>query len=253
MGRRRTWRVEPALTHGQIHTEDATATRNGDLWVLYKSDLDALSTQYPAVGKALSQGVATRLASNAGADDAKLQQFGLFNGMNPSDLRQIAGYLRPMRYRSGEQIFHAGSPPEGLFLVDKGTVGVQALGGAAWQAGPGESFGERALLTNQPHDASAVAETDVDLWTMNKADFDMLMNRFPALAISISRILSQRLSQVSTIPNAPVGAMGSVPGGVPGPNRHSMYPPRRLCRQMRLLSLHIISRSRRTEPASPRV
>ncbi len=199
---------ELSLLTGQIRTEDATATRNSNLWVLYKSDLDALSTQFPAVGKALSQGVATRLASSGGADDARLQQFGLFNGMNPSDLRQIAGYLRPMRYRSGEQIFRAGSPPEGLFLVEKGTVGVQALGGAAWQAGPGESFGERALLTNQPHNTSAVAETDVDVWTMSKADFDMLMNRFPALAISMSRILSQRLSQVSALSSAPVGAAG---------------------------------------------
>ena len=199
---------ELSLLTGQIRTEDATATRNSNLWVLYKSDLDALSTQYPAVGKALSQGVATRLASNGGAEDARLQQFSLFAGMIPSDLHQIAAHLRPMRYRTGEQIFRAGSPPEGLFLVEKGTVGVQALGGAAWQAGPGESFGERALLTNQPHNTSAVAETDVDLWTMTKADFDMLMNRFPALAISMSRILSQRLSQVSTIPSAPPGAAG---------------------------------------------
>jgi CRP-like cAMP-binding protein len=197
---------EHSLLTGQIRTEDATATRNSNLWVLYKSDLDALSTQYPAIGKALSQGVALGLASGAGADDAKLQQFVLFVGMNPSDLRQIAGCLHPMRYRGGEQIFRAGSPAEGLYLIEKGTVGVQALGGAAWQAGPGESFGERALLTNQPHNTSAVAESDVDVWTMTKADFDMLMNRYPALAISMSRILSQRLSHVATSPNAPAGA-----------------------------------------------
>jgi CRP-like cAMP-binding protein len=208
---------EQSLLTGQIRTEDATATRNSNLWVLYKSDLDALSTQYPAIGKALSQGVALRLAANGGADDAKLQQFGLFAGMNPSDLRKIAAYLRPMRYRAGEQIFRAGTPAEGLYLIEKGAVGVQALGGTAWQAGPGETFGERALLTNQPHNTSAVAESDVDAWTMSKADFDMLMNRFPALAISMSRILSQRLSQVTTMPNAPAGAVppGALPGAVP--------------------------------------
>jgi CRP-like cAMP-binding protein len=207
---------ELSLLTGQIRTEDATATRNSNLWVLYKSDLDALSTQYPAIGKALSHGVATRLASGSAADDAKLQQFGLFAGMNPSDLRQIAAYLHPMRYRGGEQIFRAGAPAEGLYLIEKGVVGVQALGGAAWQAGAGETFGERALLTNQPHNTSAVAESDVDLWTMTKADFDMLMNRFPGLAISMSRILSQRLSQVTAIPNAPPGAApGMAPANIP--------------------------------------
>ena len=214
---------EQSLLTGQIRTEDATATRNSNLWVLYKSDLDALSTQYPAIGKALSQGVALRLASSAGADESKLQQYGLFAGMNPSDLRQIAAYLHPMRYRAGEQIFRAGAPAEGLFLIERGTVGVQALGGTGWQAGPGETFGERALLTSQPHNTSAVAESDVDIWTMTKADFDMLMNRYPSLAISMSRILSQRLSQVTSIPNAPVGAPGAPanvpqgqPAGVPG-------------------------------------
>ena len=209
---------EQSLLTGQIRTEDATATRNSNLWVLYKSDLDALSTQYPAIGKALSQGVALRLASGAGADESKLQQYGLFAGMNPSDLRQIAAYLHPMRYRAGEQIFRAGAPAEGLFLIERGTVGVQALGGAGWQAGPGETFGERALLTSQPHNTSAVAESDVDIWTMTKADFDMLMNRYPSLAISMSRILSQRLSQVTAIPTAPVGAPGAsanVPQGQP--------------------------------------
>ena len=128
---------EQSLLTGQIRTEDATATRNSNLWVLYKADLDALGTQYPAIGTALSQGVALRLASGDGSDDAKLQQFALFAGMNPSDLRQVAAYLHPMRYRAGEQIFRAGAPAEGLYLIERGTVSVQALGGAAWQAGPG--------------------------------------------------------------------------------------------------------------------
>ena len=77
--------------------------------------------------------------------------------------------------------------------------------------GPGETFGERALLTSQPHNTSAMAETDVDVWTLSKADFDMLMNRFPTLAISMSRILSQRLSQVTAMPAAPVGAAPGAP------------------------------------------
>jgi len=191
---------ELSLLTGQIRTEDATATRNTNLWVLYKADLDALATQYPAVGKALSQGVATRLSSGNNSDEANLLQFALFAGMNPADLGQIAGYLRPMRYRTGEQIFRAGAAADGLFLIEKGRATIQALGGSGWTAGPGESFGERALLTNQPHNTSATAETDVDVWTLSKQDFEMLMNRFPSLAISMSRILSQRLSQVTAQP-----------------------------------------------------
>ena len=213
---------EMSLVTGQMRTEDATATRNTNLFVLYKADLDALAAQNPAIGKALSQGVATRLAGQPAGESSALQRFALFAGMNPSDLQQIANYLRPMRYRTGEQIFRVNSPADQLYLIEKGQVRVQPLAGAGWLLGPGESFGERAVLTSQPHNTSVTAETDVDVWTLAKTDFDMLMNRYPTLAISMSRILSQRLAQVTAQPAmAPVGG---APAGLP-PNAPPPYLP----------------------------
>ncbi|NJN82786.1 MAG: cyclic nucleotide-binding domain-containing protein [Caldilineaceae bacterium] len=187
---------EMSLLTGQIRTEDATATRNTNLWVLYKADLDELSVQFPAVGKALSQGLAARLSSVPEEyDEARFRRFQLLADLGDVELQQIAQRLRPTRYRMGEQIYRASSPAEMLFLLEKGQVRVQPLGGGSWLVGPGESFGERALLTNQPHNASVVAESDVDVWTLSKQDFDVLMNQYPTLAISMSRILSQRLEE----------------------------------------------------------
>ncbi|MBP8292277.1 MAG: cyclic nucleotide-binding domain-containing protein [Caldilineaceae bacterium] len=202
---------EMSLVTGQMRTEDATATRNSNLFVLYKADLDALATQNPAIGKALSQGVATRLASQATSETSNLQRFALFAGINPSDLQQIANYLHPMRYRTGEQVFRMNTPAEHLYLIEKGQVRVQPLAGAGWLLGPGESFGERAVLTSQPHNTSVTAETDLDVWTLAKSDFDMLMNRYPTLAITMSRILSQRLTQMTAPPA--MGPVGAAPTG----------------------------------------
>ena len=168
-----------SLVTGQIRTEDATSTRNTNLWILYKADLDALATQQPAIGKALSQGVATRLSSGGDYDTARFQQFALFAELNAVELRQVAGLLHPTRYRAGEQIFRANTPSDRLYLLERGQVRLVSLSGGGWVAGPGESFGERALLTNQPHNTTAIAETDLDVWTMSKPDFDMLMNRYP--------------------------------------------------------------------------
>ena len=114
-----------------------------------------------------------------------------------------------MRYRAGEVIFRANAPGDTLYLIEKGQVRVQSLGGGMWALGPGEEFGERALLTEQPHNTTTTAETELDLWTLSKADFDMLMNRFPSVAISMSRLLSQRLTP------APVAPPPSLPGGPP--------------------------------------
>jgi CRP-like cAMP-binding protein len=229
---------ELSLLTGQIRVEDATATRNTNLWVLNKADLDALAAQNPAVGKALSQGVAMRLSSAGRSDEESLRKFSLLADLSAADLRQIAPLLHPMRYRAGEVIFRASAPADRLFLIEKGSVRVQTLSGGAYLLGPTESFGERALITEQPHNTTVSADTDVDVWTLNKQDLDMLMNRYPAIAISITRIISQRLSATSTA--APTGhpPAGYTPTSTPmeaAPTRRrqqaaavqEMEPPRR--------------------------
>ncbi len=209
---------EMSLISGQLRTEDATAIRHTNLWALSKADLDALTQQHPAIGKALSAALASRLASAASSVDvARFRDFQLFAGLTDAELAQIAEHLEPNRYRAGEQVLRASAPPEHLFLVESGQVRVQPFNGGSWLLGPGDAFGERALLNNQPHSAAVFAETDVDLWTLNKGDFDRLISQFPLLAINISRMLSQRFGQqadgVQPGPGyAPAAPMGAPPG-----------------------------------------
>jgi CRP-like cAMP-binding protein len=206
---------ELSLLTGQIRVEDATATRNTNLWILIKSELDALAAQNPAIGKALSQGVATRLANAAQTDEQALRRFALLADLNPTDLKQVATLLHPMRYRAGEIIFRASAPADKLYLVEKGNVRVQTLNGGAYLLGPGESFGERALITEQPHNITVSADTDVDVWTLNKPDLDMLMNRYPGIAISITRIISQRMGETPAAPPPGYPAPSAPPPGAP--------------------------------------
>ncbi|PJF45605.1 MAG: hypothetical protein CUN48_18035, partial [Candidatus Thermofonsia Clade 3 bacterium] len=140
--------------------------------VLKKADLDELAMQNPAIGKALSQGLAARLSSAQSAEEEGLRRFALFADLSAGDLRQIAPLLRPMRYRAGELIYRASAPADKLFLIERGTVRVQTLTGGAYLLGPGESFGERALITEQPHNTTVSADTDVDVWTLSKQDLD---------------------------------------------------------------------------------
>jgi CRP-like cAMP-binding protein len=175
------------------------------LWVLYKADLDVLATQYPVIGKALSDAISTRLsAENTNAELSRFREFALLAGLSEEDLSQIVPYFEPDRYRAGDQILRASTPPEKLFLIDQGQVRVQPFNGGSWILGPGQAFGERALLSNQPHNSTVFAETDVDVWTLSKPDFDMLLARYPGLAINISRMLSDRLDQQSASAGQPM-------------------------------------------------
>ena len=196
---------EMGLLTGQIRGEDATALRNTNLWILPKTEVDALAARYPEVAKLLSQGLATRLAAaeRPGGDEERFRRFPLLADLGAAELSQVAGHLRPMRYRAGEQIFRATSPADTLYLLERGQVRFQPLHGGAWVLGPGETFGERSLLSNQPYNATVIAETDVDVWTLAKQDFDMLMNRYPMLAINMSRLLTERLAVQETQPDTP--------------------------------------------------
>ncbi|MCX6041194.1 MAG: cyclic nucleotide-binding domain-containing protein [Caldilinea sp.] len=230
---------ELSLLTGQIRDEDATATRNTNLWVLPKAQLDEVAIQNPAVGKALSQGVATRLASaSRPQEELSLRQFVLLADLNPADLKQIVPLLHPMRYRAGEIIYRTSTPADTLYLVEKGTVRVQMLNGGAYLVGPGETLGERALITEQPHNTTVSADTDVDLWTLGKQDLDLLMNRYPAIAISLTRIISQRMAEMPSVPAGGPGQPARAAEMAPARRRHQAAalpesdPPRRRRRSL---------------------
>lgn len=193
---------EMSLLTGLIRTEDATATRNTNLLILYKADLDELTVQHPAIAKALSQGLATRLAEPEPehGDLERFREFAILADLSPADLRQITRHLRPMRYRSGEQVYQANTPADALYFLERGEVYVQSLDGNGWMIGPGETFGERSILSGDPHSSTVIAETDIDVWMLEKDDFDNLVSRYPNLALTMTRLFSRRLTQYAMTP-----------------------------------------------------
>jgi CRP-like cAMP-binding protein len=187
---------ERAMFCGQPRGEDATALRHTNLWVLNLADLHDLAGRYPAIGNALEKGAAAyRTSETPDAQTSAIRQMALFAELTQPELQHIAACLHPVRLAAGALIYPPGSPGETLYLLKSGQVRIQPPAGGSWLVGPGEAFGERALLHNQPHNAGAVAESDVELWTLNKDDFTKLTTRYPSLAINLSRLLSQRLAQ----------------------------------------------------------
>jgi CRP-like cAMP-binding protein/di/tricarboxylate transporter len=123
----------------------------------------------------------------------------LFSQLGRLDLARLAGELEELRFRPGATIVREGDPADGFYVINSGRVVVVTRAPAGNGApirvlGPGEAFGEVALLTDSPRTATVIAETDVIVWRLSRARFEALLGHERSIAQSIERTLSRRLA-----------------------------------------------------------
>jgi CRP-like cAMP-binding protein len=101
---------------------------------------------------------------------------------------------------AGELVFAEGSPGDALYLLDSGQVEIvseaQPARTVLARLGADEFFGEMALLTRKPRSTMAKAVAHTNLWVLYRPDFDDLVNRYPAISLALSRVLSKRLADM---------------------------------------------------------
>ncbi len=67
--------------------------------------------------------------------------------------------------------------------------------------GRGDAVGEMALLTGEPHGYEVVTDTPCEFLILTKADFDVMLEKHPLVAIHLSRAITKRLGHVSFHPH----------------------------------------------------
>ncbi len=223
---------EMALLTGKPRSTSARAATHTNLWVLYRSDFDDLVARYPSVSLALSKTLSRRLAEmDRRFTETHLRGLKLLAGLSPSQLEEISRRLKPVRYRQGEVIIREGDPGDEMYFIESGRV--QVVRGSGPQAiildemGAGDLFGEMALLTHGPRSATVTALSDLNLWVLPQADFEDLVTAYPNLALSLSRLLSERLRNVDERflkPEAPAPATTAATATVTAPVRPQPQP-----------------------------
>src|SRR5687767_8294789 len=94
---------------------------------------------------------------------------------------------RRRRFRRGEVVFHEGDPGDTLHLVDKGHFSVRIttpLGDVATLRvhGPGDFFGELAVISPAPRNATVAALDAAETLTLSAAALSELRSRYPDLS-----------------------------------------------------------------------
>ena len=115
-----------------------------------------------------------------------------------TEIAHLAASGQPRTYRAGDVIFQAGAPGDGFYVVQSGRVQLTAVVGdnqprVLATFGPGDFFGEMAVLDDAPRSATAVAESDTIALFLSREALLKLLDARPRLALDLIREFSRRM------------------------------------------------------------
>jgi CRP-like cAMP-binding protein len=120
---------------------------------------------------------------------ARLAAIPLFAGLGDDDLSLLAGAARGVAVDAGETLAAQGRPGHAVYAIESGTAKVVADGATRARLGPGDVFGEMAMLATGHRTASVVATSPMRLIALVT---DALEERSPEAAARLRELANGR-------------------------------------------------------------
>ena len=131
----------------------------------------------------------------------KLDRLGsvpLFNDLSKKDLEKILDRTKESFHVAGDVVIDEGRAGIGFHLILEGKANVVRHGRTAAKLGPGEFFGEMALVDDGPRSATVVADSDLTTVVLSKWEFRPLLKDHPEMAWKMIEHLVQRVREEQT-------------------------------------------------------
>ena len=133
-----------------------------------------------------------------------LAKASLFAGLPAAERERLGNLLRSQQYVRGQVIFLEGDAGSALCLIADGRVRIQLTGADGREVvlnvyGPGEIFGELALLDGEPRSADAIALDDVRVYWLQREAFAAFLESHPRAAMTMLASLSRRLRHTTRV------------------------------------------------------
>jgi CRP/FNR family transcriptional regulator/CRP/FNR family cyclic AMP-dependent transcriptional regulator len=127
-----------------------------------------------------------------------LRNVSFFARASDQDLEALAGHLGRRTFGKGMIIFHKGGVGQTLYIIESGKVRIFILSETGQEIsvnvyGPGDVFGELALLDGLPRSAGAMAMEKTVTLTLHREDFLRHLETCPSMARGIMEVLSARV------------------------------------------------------------
>jgi MFS family permease len=120
----------------------------------------------------------------------------IFAPLPAPTLEQLAVQLTPVHFPSGREIFRQGDAGDRFYVIAEGTLEVAIDGATAGVLGPGDYFGEIALLRDVPRTATVIAQTDVELYALERDDFIAALTGHAPSAEAADAVVAARLGRL---------------------------------------------------------
>jgi CRP/FNR family transcriptional regulator, cyclic AMP receptor protein len=119
----------------------------------------------------------------------------LFSDLDDRELRQVAQSMKERTFSAGDVVTEEGKGGVGFFVIDDGNAKVSVGGQQRGELGPGDYFGEIALIADIDRTATITAESELRCYGMTFWDFRPLVENNASIAWKLLQAMAQRLKQ----------------------------------------------------------
>jgi CRP-like cAMP-binding protein len=125
-------------------------------------------------------------------DASRLVAFPLFAEVPAAELDEAAAAMREVEVDAGSRVISLDDYGAAIYFVEEGEADVLSDGEATQALGPGDTFGEIAVLLTGERTATVVARTPMRLLSLSDQDFQRIRPRVPELERSLRRLGVER-------------------------------------------------------------
>jgi CRP-like cAMP-binding protein len=124
-----------------------------------------------------------------------LAQVRLFRACSRKELTTIGRASDEVKVAAGKTIVEEGQTGHEFFLILEGTASVSRKGRKVATLGPGDYFGELALLDRGPRNATVKADTDMEVLVLGQREFSGVLDEVPTIAHKLLSSMATRLRE----------------------------------------------------------
>jgi len=129
------------------------------------------------------------------ADVALLRGTPIFEPLGPASIERVARNLVPVEAGPGTIVIREGEPGDRFYVIEEGAMEVSRHGEPLAKLGPGDFFGEIALLRNVPRTATVTASGFASLRSLDRAQFLAAVTGSPAGAVALADVMDRRIAE----------------------------------------------------------